>query len=128
MRAGYARFAQEFPVKELPRLSWLGVYCSRPAGGAFWDPEEADALDRIENDLVKLSGTCRHGWVVYVLRVATPGIREYYLYHADQAELSKVFLALEAIYPNYRIEFETTNDVAWEQYGRYVTSGPNGAA
>jgi hypothetical protein len=115
------RFANQSPIKELPRLSWFGVYCNLPTGEAFWNPEEADTLDRIENDLIRLSETFGHGWVAYVLRIATTGIREYYLYHADQAELSKAFTALKAIYGNYQIEFETTNDIAWEQYGRYVS-------
>jgi len=122
------RFAHQSPVKELPRISWFSVYCNQPTSGEFWNPEEADILDRLENDLIRLSEMFGHGWAVYVLRVATFGIREYYLYHADQAELSKAFSALKAIYPNYRIEFETTNDIAWEQYRRYVFYDPNDTA
>ena len=122
------RFAHQLPVKELPRLSWFGVYCQQPTGGAFWNPEEADALDQLENDLIRLAETFGHGWAVYVLRIATPGIREYYLYHADQAELNKAFSVLKAVYPDYRIEFKTINDVMWEQYGRYVSFDPNSIA
>ena len=121
-------FAQQSPIRELTRLSWFAVYCSQTTGGAFWNPEEADVLDRIENDLINLSETFGHGWAVYVLRVATPGIREYYVYHADHAELSKVFSALKATYPNYQIEFETTDDIAWEQYRKYVSYDPDGTA
>jgi hypothetical protein len=66
--------------------------------------------------------------VVYALRIAAPGIREYYFYHADQAELRKAFSALRAIYPNYRTEFVTTDDMAWEQYGKYVSYDPDGTA
>jgi hypothetical protein len=66
--------------------------------------------------------------VVYVIRIATPDFRDYYLYHADQAELSKAFSALRAIYPNHRVEFEATDDIAWEQYGKYVSYDPNGTA
>lgn len=121
------RFAHQSPVTEMPRLSWFGVYCNQLSGEAFGNPEEADTLDRLENDLIKLSEQFGHGWVVYVLRLATPGIREYYLYHADHADLSAALKALQALYPNYRIDFETTNDEAWEQHGRYV-SYPNGTA
>lgn len=122
------RFADQLPVKELPQLSWFGVYCQQPGGAAFWNPEETDVLDRLENDLIRLSETFGYGWVVYVLRIATPGIREYYLYHADQAELNKAFSALKAIYTNYRIEFETINDKVWEQYRKYVSYDPDGTA
>lgn len=61
-------------------------------------------------------------------RIAAPGIREYYFYHADQARLSKPLSALRAIYPNYRMEFVTTDDIAWEQYGKYVSYAPDGTA
>jgi hypothetical protein len=66
--------------------------------------------------------------VVYVIRIATPDIPDYYLYHADQAELSKAFSALKATYPNRRVEFEATDDIAWEQYGKYVSHDPDGTA
>ena len=121
------RFAQDSPVKGLPLLSWVGIYCNRPPGGAFWDPEETVDLNRMEDELVKLSDAFGYGWAVYLLRIATPGVREYFIYHADQAELSKAFSALKATYPNYRVEFETTTDMAWEQYGRYVSAVPDDA-
>lgn len=121
------QFFHQLPVKELPRLSWFGVYCNRPTGGALWAPEETEVLDQVENDLIKLAETFGRGWAVYVLRIATPGIREYYLYHADLAELGKACSALKALYPRYRIKFEESNDVAWEQYQRYVSYGPDGA-
>jgi len=54
-----------------------------------------------------------------VLNIATPGIREYYIYHSAEAEMSKAFEALKVSVPNYRIEFETTNDASWDQYRRY---------
>jgi hypothetical protein len=79
------RFAEQLPVGEMPRLTWCGVYGNEPTEGAFWNPEETVLLDRIENDLIKLAQEFGHGWAVYVLRIATSGIREYYLYHADQS-------------------------------------------
>jgi Family of unknown function (DUF695) len=114
------RFAQHIPVKDLIRLSWISVYCNQPTCGALWNPEETDSLDRIEHDLIRLAEIFGRGWAVYVLRIATPGIREYYLYEADQAELTKAFIALKVKYRDYRMEFETITDRKWEQYQRYV--------
>jgi hypothetical protein len=104
----------------LPYLSWISVFCNQAAGDGLWNPEETDSLERIEDDLIRLAQIFGRGWAVYVLRIATPGIREYYLYEADQAELIKAFLALKAKYPDYRMEFETITDSKWEQYQRYV--------
>jgi hypothetical protein len=115
-------FSSKGPIKELPQLSWFGVYCLNSSGASSWDPDETETLNRIEDDLIKLCGAFGRGWVVYVLRIATPGIREYYLYHSDLAELEKAFRSLMSIYPDYRIEFETTTDSAWEQYAMYSQS------
>ena len=115
------RFADQFPVDELPLLSWFGVYCNKPTEGAFWNPDETNLLDRLENDLLKLSEQFGHGWAVYVFRLATTGIREYYLYHTDAAEMRRALEELRRLYPNYRIDFDTTDDAKWEQYRRYVS-------
>jgi hypothetical protein len=115
------RFAEQSPVGELPRLSWFGVYCHEPTGGAFWNSAETVLLDQVEKDLIKLSEQHGHGWVVYVLRIATPGIREYYLYHADHAELDAVLEALQSLHPDYRIDFDTIDDNTWEEYRRYLS-------
>ena len=114
------RFAQQSPIKQMPRLSWVGVYCNQPTGGAFWNPDETELLDRLEDDLIKLSEKFGRGWIVYLLRIATSGVREYYLYHDDQAGVSDTLKNLRTLYPNYRIDFETTNDETWEQYCRFV--------
>jgi Family of unknown function (DUF695) len=89
--------------------------------GTFWNPEESNPLDRLENDLLKLSEQFGHGWAVYVLQIVTPGIREYYLYHANAAEMRRVLEDLRSLHPNYRIDFDTIDDAKWEQYRRYVS-------
>jgi len=114
------RFADQLPVNEMPRLSWFGVYCNEPHEGAFWNPDETIPLDRLEKDLIKLSEQFGHGWAAYVLRLATPGIREYYLYHTDVAEMRRALEDLRSLHPHYRIDFETADDAKWEQYRRYV--------
>ncbi len=57
---------------------------------------------------------------MYVLRISTAGIHEYYLYHSDKAELDKIFLALYANYPKYRIEFVKINASEWKVYKKYL--------
>ena len=114
------RFAQQERPERLHQLSWFGVYCAEPPGAHLWAREETKALDQIEDDLVELAETFGHNCAVYVLRIATPGIREHYIYHSDSAELSKAFSALKAVHPDYRIEFETIDDPNWDQYKKYV--------
>lgn len=113
------QFEDRFPVPELPLLSWFGVYCNLPPDGACWAEVETDSLDHLEDQLIEVADQFGKGWAVYVFRIATPGIREYYIYHSAEAEMSKAFDALKVSVPNYRIEFETTNDATWEQYRRY---------
>ena len=115
------RFAKQAPLHEMPCLTWFGVYCQLPVDEHLWNPTETETSDRLESDLIKLCGTFGHGWTVYVLHIATPGIREYYLYHSDAAELNKAFVALKANYPDYKIEFKETNDPDWKEYKTYVS-------
>ncbi len=114
------RYAIQTPMRKLPRLSWFGVYCNLPVGNGCWNPDENEILDKLEDDLIELCGIFGRGWAVYLLRIATPGIREYYIYHSDAAELNKAYLAVKATYPEYRIEFETNDDPGWKEYTKYV--------
>ena len=114
------RFEKQAPVKELPLLSWFGVYCKQAPSGNFWHPNETTALDEIEKDLLKICEAFGHGWLVYLLRIATAGIREYYLYHSNVAEIKKAFEALKAAHPTYKIETETTQDSQWNEYRKYA--------
>lgn len=113
------QFENCFPVPELPLLSWFGIYCNLPPDGACWAEVETDSLDHVEDQLIEVVEQFGRGWAVYVFRIATPGIREYYIYHSAEAEISKAFDALKVSVPDYRIEFKTTNDASWEQYRRY---------
>ncbi len=115
------RFEKQAPIIELPRLSWFGIYCKEPHGSGFWNPNETTALDEIEKDLLQVCETFGHGWVVYLLRIATPGLREYYLYHSDAAEIKKAFDALKRAHPTYRIEMDTTDDPQWNEYRKYAS-------
>jgi len=115
------RFEKQAPVRELPLLSWFGIYCKEPPGNSFWNPDETEALDEIEDDLLRVCEAFGQGWIVYLLRIATPGIREYYLYYSDAADIQKTFVALKAIHPAYRIEMDTITDPEWNKYRNYAS-------
>jgi hypothetical protein len=53
--------------------------------------------------------------------ITTPGIREYYLYHSDAADLNKAMEALKATHPTYRIEKDTIADPEWNEYRKYAS-------
>ncbi len=120
------RFAGSAPVAELPNIGWFGVYCREPARGAYWSPTEAPALDALEEDLIALAEKFGNGWSVYLQRHSTPGLREYYFYFGDGADLSKVAVALTTKHPGYRIEYETKPDPTWSAYKKWLTEAPLG--
>jgi uncharacterized protein DUF695 len=110
------RFCDSAPVKDLPCLVWFGVYCQKEADGGFWHPDETASLDAIEGDLIRLCDEFGRGWAVYLTRIDTHGIREYYLYAGGDSELGQVLPKLQAAHPEYRIEFEETPDAEWNHY------------
>ncbi|MBE7467365.1 MAG: DUF695 domain-containing protein [Planctomycetes bacterium] len=114
------RFRGSLPVRELPRLAWFGVYCRHDPGGGFWHPDETPALDAIEQDLIRLCEQFGRGWAVYVMRIDTRGIREYYLYCGGSAALAQALPSLRAAHPDYRIEFEETADPEWSRYRTFL--------
>jgi len=110
------QFRDSAPVRELPRLAWFGVYCQRAPGVGFWDPEETDSLDALERDLIRLCEQFGQGWAVYVLRIATSGIREYYVYMGGGVDFTQVVPGLLAQHPDYRIDYEESTDPSWSRY------------
>jgi len=115
------RFENEFPLKELPKVLWVAVYGNLPSNDSFWHPDETSALDNIENNLLKLAGSFGNGWIVYLIRIATFGIREYYFYYGKHADINKVPTLLKSLHPSYRIESETKEDAKWIEYKNYVS-------
>lgn len=118
------RFVGHFPLKEVSRLLWVGIYCKLPAEGAFWNPDETNTLQEIENDLIKLGQQFGNGWLVYVLLIATPGMREYYFYYGEHAEVDKIITSLKALHPSYRIESDAIDDPQWVEYRNYALFEP----
>jgi hypothetical protein len=109
-------FRSSAPIRELPNLAWFGVYCRRPVTTSFWDSNEAVALDALEDKLIQLCDQYGKGWAAYVMRIATRGIREYFIYFGDAAKIGDVLSILRAAHPEYRIEYDMTNDAAWKRY------------
>jgi hypothetical protein len=114
------QFAAQAPVKDLIRLSGFSLYCKQEPINSLWHPDEGAALDLIEEHLIDLCEKHSHGWCLYVLRLATFGVREYFMYHSDEAELSQAYAGLRELHPDYRIEFATISDPDWKQYLSYV--------
>lgn len=77
-------------------------------------------LDTVERDLIGLCGTFGNGWAVYTMRIATQGIREYYLYCGAGAGLELALPRLRNAHPGYRIEFDETADPAWSRYKTFL--------
>ena len=120
------RFAGAPPSDSLPNIGWFGVWCQEDPRGAYWAPTEAPALDALEEDLIALAEKFGNGWAVYLRRHATPGLREYYFYFGEGAELGKVAVALTTKHPGYRIEFETRPDPKWSGYASWLKEAPLG--
>lgn len=118
-------FVGELPGEELPNLAWVGVWCQKKPEGQYWHPEEAEMLDKIENELLELVSHYANGWAVYTRRVVTSGLREYFFYFGGDAELEKVAPALKEKHPEYRIESEAKPDPQWELYLSWVKSAPH---
>jgi hypothetical protein len=121
------RFRAALPVRELPRLAWFGVYCRHEPGGGFWNPDETASLDSIEQDLIGLCSRFGDGWAVYVMRIDTRGIREYYFYCGGSAALAQALQSLRAAHPDYRIEFDETTDADWSRYRTFLPDDEPGA-
>lgn len=117
-------FADQAPVADLVNLSGFSLYCRQEPINSLWHPDEGDALDVIEERLINLCEKFSHGGSLYVMRVATYGVREYYIYHSNKAELYKSYAALRELHPEYRLEFATILDPQWTEYLKYLQAAP----
>lgn len=114
------RFRLTAPIRELPRLACFGVFCRQDPRNGFWHPDETASLDAIERDLIQLCGTFGRGWAVYIMRIDTRGVREYYLYSGNNSALAQVLPNMKAAHPDYRIEFKETEDAVWNRYKTFL--------
>jgi hypothetical protein len=114
------RFASVAPLASLVNLAWFGIFCRDDPGNAFWAIGETEQLDAIEDDLIRLCDKFGDGWAAYLRRVDTSGIREYYIYWGETANMAKVLSAIKSLYPSYRIEYDNTSDPGWRHYQSWV--------
>jgi len=110
------RFRSTAPVTKLPKVAWFGIYCRQSPDGAFWHPDEGPDLDAIEGSLVSLCQEYGNGLAVYVVRIATQGIREYFIYYGEGATLAEVVPRLKNLHIDYRIEHDVIADANWQRY------------
>lgn len=120
------QYISDNPGESLPNIAWFAIWCLQDTAGHYWNPEETDILDKIERDLMGFVTQFGNGWAVYVRRVASAGMREYFIYYGGDAALSGVVPALKAIHPEYRIEFETKSDPQWMHYFSWLKEAPQG--
>ena len=113
------------PGEALPNIAWFGVWCMKDTDGQFWNPEEADMLEQIETELLELATQHSNGWAVYVRRAISAGKREYFFYFGGDATLYEVLPALQALHPEYRIEYDTKVDPEWTYYFSWLKEAPN---
>jgi hypothetical protein len=109
-------YPEEPPFEQLPFPLWFAIYCNKPPGPAFWDPDETELLDEIEDDLLATVASWKQGCVFYSLRIATPGLREYYIYAKDADGLQSIIDEIRAQNPTYRLDGDAMRDESWERY------------
>lgn len=115
------RFSEMVPVAELPCLNWFGVWFVQPAPeGSYVSPVEEAAFLTLERQLIEIAGHCSNGWAVYCLRLLSRGIVEYYFYSQDRSTLEGVIPEMKRLFPQYRIEHDSKEDVSWSEYSKYL--------
>lgn len=120
-------YSQEIPGEELPNLARFSIWFQQtPPEEAYVNADEADAVEKLEKDLLGIANHFGQGWVVYVRRLDMPGLREYDLYYGGDADLSQVVPMLTEANPGYRVEFEHSADPGWNQYLSWLPVGGQG--
>lgn len=119
------QYITDNPGQSLPNIAWFGVWCLKDTDGRFWSPEEADMLDQIESELLGLAAQFGNGWAVYVRRVISAGKREYFFYFGGDATLADALPALQALHPEYRIEYDVKPDPTWSHYFSWLKESTN---
>jgi len=86
-----SRFCDKAPINELPQIHWFGVWCQRavPSDRFVADAEEHTLL-HLERKLIEIAGQVSNGWAVYVMRIMSQGLLEFYLYARDSSTLNGV--------------------------------------
>ena len=112
------------PVRELPVLHWIGVWCRTPVKRDRFIPAEEEAtMLRLERELMEIARRVSNGWAVHVMRIVSEGLVEYYFYARAAETLGGVAAELQRSFPEYRIEQDAKPDAEWEEYRRHRAKG-----
>ena len=76
-------------------------------------------LTALEHELVKAADDEARGWAVYLMRICTPGFREYYFYAAEHVALGPVRERLQRSF-DYKIEYADKADPHWTWYKEWL--------
>lgn len=112
-----SRFRDQAPISDLPEIFWIGVWCRLPVSRERFVPlEEEPTLLTLERKLIGIAGRKSNGWAVYLMRVLSHGLLEYYFYARDGSTLAGVADELKQSFPDYRLEQESKPDADWVEY------------
>ncbi len=115
------------PITGVTRRMRVRVHNTLPAGDGYWAPEEEQALADVDGSLLKMTSDLGHGWAVYVLRICTPGIRDYYFHLFEHAHIGALQSLLGETHPSYTFEVTVSDDPGWELYRRYAAPDGGGS-
>ena len=117
-------FRDEVPGAELPKLSRIRVWFAKTPDDYFWHPEESNAIEDIEDALLRLADQYGDGWAVFVYRQAERGFFDYFFYAGGEAKLDAVVPELAATHSEQRFEYEERSDPTWSAYRDWLARLP----
>jgi len=103
-------------VRVLGQLTRVRVGCRLDPGTAFWHPDEAQALDSLEDALISALDRWGRGWAIYACRVAQRGWREYLIYHSGAADIARAVADVASSFQDYSLRADTGSDPEWKAF------------
>lgn len=115
-----AHFSDMAPIIELPCLNWLGLWPPKPVSSEANDSKKDDSwFLEVEPHILEIASTISDGWAVYVARLVTRGVTEYYFYTKDESTLASLVPELRKHFPQHRMEHERKSDQTWSEYFKF---------
>ena len=111
------------PVASHSTLSWLFIRLQQPTDDGLSRDEEFDALCRYEED-VELA-ISRHDTCLYVGRITTNGMRQFYFFITPDADFSAIIDEVLRKHRDYLYQVGQKPDASWGQYLHLLLPGEN---